>query len=203
MPATRARQINAYLPADVKSADCDHPLARASGPLREAAGGGEGGVQGADLLHAGDGGGGAGRAERLGEDPGRKTSTTSTSGAAGAGASSRCGRCTAPQRYSGRDCGCSSKVPYGQKTDLGNGVSFTFFDAGHILGSAYVLLEWTEAGRPAQLLFTADVGRYDAPILRDPLPLAGAGGLRHHREHLRHDLAWADRATSSRSCWTR
>jgi metallo-beta-lactamase family protein len=62
-------------------------------------------------------------------------------------------------------------VKYQQKTDLGKGVSFTFFDAGHILGSAYVLLEWTEAGSAKSLLFTADIGRYDAPILRDPHPL--------------------------------
>jgi metallo-beta-lactamase family protein len=61
-------------------------------------------------------------------------------------------------------------VPYAQKTDLGRGVTFTFFDAGHILGSAYVLLEWTEGGAARNLLFTADVGRYDAPILRDPAP---------------------------------
>ena len=60
------------------------------------------------------------------------------------------------------------RVPYGQKTDLGKGVSFTFFDAGHILGSAYVLLEWSESGRTHNLLFTADVGRYDTPIIRDP-----------------------------------
>jgi metallo-beta-lactamase family protein len=59
-------------------------------------------------------------------------------------------------------------VNYGQKTDLGKGVSFTFFDAGHILGSAYVVLEWTEAGKNRSLLFTADVGRYGTPILRDP-----------------------------------
>jgi metallo-beta-lactamase family protein len=61
-------------------------------------------------------------------------------------------------------------VAYGQKTNLGRGVSFTFFDAGHILGSAYVLLEWTEKGTPRNLLFTGDVGRYDTPILRDPAP---------------------------------
>jgi metallo-beta-lactamase family protein len=61
-------------------------------------------------------------------------------------------------------------VPYGQKTDLGKGVSFTFFDAGHILGSAYVLLEWNEAGAARSLLFTGDVGRYNTPILRDPAP---------------------------------
>jgi metallo-beta-lactamase family protein len=65
------------------------------------------------------------------------------------------------------------RVKYGLKTDLGNGVSFTFRDAGHIIGSAYVVLEWKEAGRNRSLLFTADVGRYDSPILRDPEPPPG------------------------------
>lgn len=63
-----------------------------------------------------------------------------------------------------------SHVPYGQRTNLGKGVWFTFLDAGHILGSAYVLLEWTEAGAARSLLFTGDVGRYSTPILRDPTP---------------------------------
>ena len=66
------------------------------------------------------------------------------------------------------------RVKYGQRTDLGNGVAFTFFDAGHILGSAYVVLEWNEDGRDRRLLFTADVGRYDSPIIADPHPLGGA-----------------------------
>lgn len=66
--------------------------------------------------------------------------------------------------------GLFHRIPYGRKTDLGKGVWFTFFDAGHILGSAYVLLEWTEAGTARNLLFTGDVGRYDTPILRDPAP---------------------------------
>ena len=65
------------------------------------------------------------------------------------------------------------RTPYGKKNDLGKGVSFTFFDAGHILGSAYVLLEWEESGKRRTLLFTADIGRYDAPIIRDPHPLPG------------------------------
>jgi metallo-beta-lactamase family protein len=65
------------------------------------------------------------------------------------------------------------KVPYKAKTDLGKNVSFTFFDAGHILGSAYVLIEYVEAGQSKTLLFTADVGRYDTPILNDPAPLSG------------------------------
>jgi metallo-beta-lactamase family protein len=61
------------------------------------------------------------------------------------------------------------RVAYEQKTDLGKGVSFTFYDAGHILGSAYVVLEWD--GK--KLLFTGDVGRYNTPILRDPHTLPG------------------------------
>ena len=64
------------------------------------------------------------------------------------------------------------RVSYAQKTDLGKGVAFTFYDAGHILGSAYVVIEWSEGGQGGQnhtLLFTGDVGRYDTPILRDPV----------------------------------
>jgi metallo-beta-lactamase family protein len=73
------------------------------------------------------------------------------------------------------------RTPLGKKTDLGKGVSFTFFDAGHILGSAYVLVEWQEMGDPSgrrhTLLFTGDIGRYGAPILRDPQPPPGAADL--------------------------
>ena len=69
----------------------------------------------------------------------------------------------------------TKRAPYGQRTDLGNGVAFTFFDAGHILGSAYVLLEWDDegSGKKKTLLFTADIGRYNTPIIRDPVPLPG------------------------------
>jgi metallo-beta-lactamase family protein len=62
-------------------------------------------------------------------------------------------------------------VDYGQRFDLGNEVGFTFYDAGHILGSAYVVLDWIEDSRKRSLLFTGDIGRYDTPIVRDPHPL--------------------------------
>jgi metallo-beta-lactamase family protein len=67
--------------------------------------------------------------------------------------------------------------------DLGRGVSFTFFDAGHILGSCFVWVQWTEqnapapGGKPHSLLFTADIGRYDTPIIRDPTPPPGPAEL--------------------------
>jgi metallo-beta-lactamase family protein len=51
-----------------------------------------------------------------------------------------------------------------------NTIGFTLFEAGHILGSSYVVLDWKENGKPRTLLFTADVGRYNTPIIRDPVP---------------------------------
>ncbi len=63
---------------------------------------------------------------------------------------------------------------YGVKTDLGNDVSFTFHDAGHILGSAYVVIEWKQDGKQKSLLFTADIGRSNTPIIGDPAALPHA-----------------------------
>jgi metallo-beta-lactamase family protein len=63
------------------------------------------------------------------------------------------------------------RVNYGQRTDLGRGVGFTLYDAGHILGSAYVIIDWEAEGKQRTLLFTADLGRYNTPIIRDPQDL--------------------------------
>ncbi len=65
------------------------------------------------------------------------------------------------------------RTPYGKVFELGRGVSATFHDAGHILGSAYVVLAWEEEGARRSLLFTGDIGRYGSAILRDPHPPAG------------------------------
>lgn len=51
---------------------------------------------------------------------------------------------------------------------LNETVGLTFFDAGHILGSAQVLLEIKENGRSYSFGFTGDLGRPHLPILRDP-----------------------------------
>ncbi len=59
-------------------------------------------------------------------------------------------------------------VPYGRRFEVVPGIHFTFYDAGHILGSAMVLLEWTENERPIRFLFSGDLGRRNLPILRDP-----------------------------------
>ena len=47
----------------------------------------------------------------------------------------------------------------------------TFRDAGHILGSAQVILDIQEKGRAFRYLFSGDVGRGHDDILRDPQPV--------------------------------
>jgi metallo-beta-lactamase family protein len=52
-----------------------------------------------------------------------------------------------------------------------DGVTVTFRDAGHILGSAQVVLDVRENGRQFRYLFSGDVGRGNDEILRDPEPV--------------------------------
>jgi len=49
-----------------------------------------------------------------------------------------------------------------------NGVTATWIDAGHILGSAIIVLDIEEGGRKTRLAFTGDLGRGHNDILRDP-----------------------------------
>jgi len=64
-------------------------------------------------------------------------------------------------------------VDYDQPVEVA-GLRATYRDAGHILGSAMILLE-DESGRT--LAFSGDLGRKGLPILRDPYPLEGADTL--------------------------
>ena len=59
---------------------------------------------------------------------------------------------------------------YGASIEIASGVAATFLDAGHILGSAAVLLTLEEKGRRLELLFSGDLGSSGRPILRDPTP---------------------------------
>jgi metallo-beta-lactamase family protein len=59
---------------------------------------------------------------------------------------------------------------YDEPIDLAPGIRATFVDAGHILGSASILLELTEAGRTLRLLFSGDLGNAGDPLLLTPAP---------------------------------
>lgn len=59
---------------------------------------------------------------------------------------------------------------YGQKIRLFDGISITFADAGHLLGSASIFFEIEEEGNCRTLLFSGDLGNHDRPLIRDPQP---------------------------------
>ncbi len=50
-------------------------------------------------------------------------------------------------------------------------ITLTFYDAGHILGSAIVVLDIIEEGKERRLAFSGDLGRPNRPILKDPSPI--------------------------------
>ena len=64
-------------------------------------------------------------------------------------------------------------VGYDRPMIIAPGVTLRFFDAGHILGSAQVLLEVEDEadGKTKRFLFSGDVGRGDNDILNDPTPV--------------------------------
>jgi metallo-beta-lactamase family protein len=96
---------------------------------------------------------------------------------------------------------------YGHPVEVAPGVTATFLDAGHILGSAIIHLEVRDGDGPAStLVFSGDLGRPGTPILRDPTVVSGAdyvcvestyGGREHEPEtEAVRMLAEAVRATS-------
>jgi metallo-beta-lactamase family protein len=61
-----------------------------------------------------------------------------------------------------------SPVKYGQTVSLGDGVEATFYDAGHVLGSAMIKLKIGQNGQTRTILFSGDIGRQNKPIINDP-----------------------------------
>ena len=61
-------------------------------------------------------------------------------------------------------------VPLGRETRVSDAFSFAYHDAGHLLGAASAHLVARENGRTTRVLFSGDVGRYDAILTKDPEP---------------------------------
>jgi len=59
-------------------------------------------------------------------------------------------------------------LPYHRRQEIAPGIELTFINAGHVLGSAIVVLDIEDAGRTARLAFTGDLGHARLPILPDP-----------------------------------
>ena len=63
---------------------------------------------------------------------------------------------------------------YGQKVPLCEGVTLEFVDAGHLLGSASIVVDAAEGGVTKRLVFSGDLGNVNQPIIRDPVHIHGA-----------------------------
>jgi metallo-beta-lactamase family protein len=68
-------------------------------------------------------------------------------------------------------------INYERQVQVAEGVTVTFFDAGHILGSAVTVLEVDDHGKKKKIGFTGDLGRKNAPIIRDPQPIGSVDVL--------------------------
>ncbi len=81
-------------------------------------------------------------------------------------------------------------VEYNEPIDFADGCRVTFLEAGHILGSAMLLIETGGFWGGARILYTGDLGRFEMPILRDPanpLPAADVLITESTYAHRRHE----------------
>jgi metallo-beta-lactamase family protein len=79
---------------------------------------------------------------------------------------------------------------YDQDVALCDGVTVRFIDAGHLLGSASIIMTITENDVTKRIVFSGDLGNVNQPIIRDPVHIHGADyvvmestyGDRNHEE---------------------
>ncbi len=62
-----------------------------------------------------------------------------------------------------------SGFPYRHSTVIGEKATCRFYEAGHILGSAVSMINIQENSRPITICYTGDIGRFNKPILKDPV----------------------------------
>jgi len=87
-------------------------------------------------------------------------------------------------------------VAYDTQVPLNNSVGVTFWDAGHILGSAMIEIEIGNGSAKRRLIFSGDIGQRDKPLVRDPSSFSQADyiviestyGNRDHKDTAAVDL---------------
>ncbi len=77
-------------------------------------------------------------------------------------------------------------VEYDTPFEPAPGIRVTYRNAGHILGSAFIEVEYIEDGKTTKIIFSGDLGRPDQLILRDP----SKGG---HTDYLFMESTYGDR----------
>jgi metallo-beta-lactamase family protein len=92
-----------------------------------------------------------------------------------------------------------SPVDYGESVQFGADLSATFYNAGHVLGSAMIKLTIHSGSKVETVIFSGDIGRWNDPILDQPTLFDSTdyvimestyGGLSHGtEEQAAHHLA--------------
>lgn len=98
--------------------------------------------------------------------------------------------------------------PYYESFSVTDDVTAEFYDAGHVFGSAIIVLDIQVPGGSEKLVFTGDLGRADMPIIRDPeliekthhLVIESTYGDRRHEgvDELEEDLSNIIKKTAKR-----
>ena len=65
-------------------------------------------------------------------------------------------------------------VNYDETINVNGSITARFYDAGHILGASSIQINITEKNKATTLVFSGDLGQYDAPIVKDPYPIKEA-----------------------------
>jgi len=94
---------------------------------------------------------------------------------------SRHGRDVNPPLYGVRDAARAEELMerhgYDEWFDVCSGVRARYVDAGHILGSASVVIEAITGTSVTRVVFSGDIGRAGLPIIRDPVPPSDAADI--------------------------
>src|SRR5436309_12073218 len=68
-------------------------------------------------------------------------------------------------------------IEYGAELQVAPGITATYLDAGHILGSAIIRVRVMERDQERTIVFSGDIGRPGSPIIRDPTAVTTADYL--------------------------
>lgn len=79
---------------------------------------------------------------------------------------------------------------YDEEFELDEGVTARFIDAGHVLGSASVIVDVKLHAHRRRIAFSGDIGRRNLPILRDPVPP-------EHADYVVMETTYGDRMHAS------
>lgn len=77
-------------------------------------------------------------------------------------------------------------IKYRQPLKVTPNVTATYFDAGHILGSAMIEIDATENGQTRKIIFSGDIGQSSKPLTNDP-------NLFEHADYVVMESTYGDR----------